>query len=377
MSQSKPSRNQERGTQMAYKAIVVGALGVIGRYIVERLEQDPDWEVIGISRRQGPSRQRVQYLALDLLDAESCERRIAAIDGITHVFYAAFQPTPGPAAGYASNIDANRNMLVNAVSAVATHHASLQRVILVTGTKYYGIHLGPIKTPARETDSRHIPPNYYFDQIDWLMAYQANALSDASIAARSWDWVELRPQTLCGFAPGTAMSLVPVIAVYAALSKDLGLALRFPGKHGAWTSLYQVTDSSHFAEAALWAALEVRASNQAFNITNGDYFRWCNIWPSIARVFDMPWDQPQTISLSQQMPALKSRWEALQQRYDLQKIDFEALVAWPFGDYVFGSDWDVMTSTTKARQFGFHAVVDSEQMFIDLLGAFRRERITP
>jgi hypothetical protein len=36
-----------------------------------------------------------------------------------------------------------------------------------------------------------------------------------------------------------------------------------------------------------------------------------------------------------------------------------------------------MTSTTKARQFGFHAVVDSEQMFIDLLGAFRRERITP
>ncbi|HAB47781.1 MAG TPA: NAD-dependent dehydratase, partial [Lautropia sp.] len=216
---------------MAYKAIVVGALGVIGRYIVERLEQDPDWEVIGISRRQGPSRQRVQYLALDLLDAESCERRIAAIDGITHVFYAAFQPTPGPAAGYASNIDANRNMLVNAVSAVATHHASLQRVILVTGTKYYGIHLGPIKTPARETDSRHIPPNYYFDQIDWLMAYQANALSDASIAARSWDWVELRPQTLCGFAPGTAMSLVPVIAVYAALSKDLGLALRFPGKH--------------------------------------------------------------------------------------------------------------------------------------------------
>lgn len=268
-------------------------------------------------------------------------------------------------------------MLVNAVSAVATHHASLQRVILVTGTKYYGIHLGPIKTPARETDSRHIPPNYYFDQIDWLMAYQANALSDASIAARSWDWVELRPQTLCGFAPGTAMSLVPVIAVYAALSKDLGLALRFPGKHGAWTSLYQVTDSSHFAEAALWAALEERASNQAFNITNGDYFRWCNIWPSIARVFDMPWDQPQTISLSQQMPALKSRWEALQQRYDLQKIDFEALVAWPFGDYVFGSDWDVMTSTTKARQFGFHAVVDSEQMFIDLLGAFRRERITP
>jgi nucleoside-diphosphate-sugar epimerase len=96
---------------MAFKAIVIGALGVIGRYIVERLEKDPAWEVIGISRRHGLSRQRVQYLTLDLLDAEACERSIAAIEGITHVFYAAFQPSPGPAAGYAANIDTNRNML--------------------------------------------------------------------------------------------------------------------------------------------------------------------------------------------------------------------------------------------------------------------------
>ncbi len=362
---------------MAFKAIVIGALGVIGRYIVERLEKDPSWEIVGVSRRQGPSRKSVQYLALDVLDAKACEQRIQSIDGITHVFYAAFQPTQGPAAGYASNIEANRDMLVNTVSAVVKNHASLQRVVLVTGTKYYGVHLGPIKTPARESDPRHIPPNYYFDQIDWLSSYQAGSTNASDRAARSWDWVELRPQTLCGFAPGTAMSIIPVIAVYATLSKALGLPLRFPGKHGAWTSLYQATDSAHFAEAAVWAALEARASNQAFNITNGDYFRWCNIWPSIASVFEMPWDQPQTISLSQQMPALKSRWVELQQRYDLQKIDYESLVAWPFGDYVFGSDWDVMTSTTKARQFGFHPVVDSEQMFIDLLTAFRRERITP
>jgi nucleoside-diphosphate-sugar epimerase len=28
------------------KAIVVGALGVIGRYIVERLVEEPDWQVV-------------------------------------------------------------------------------------------------------------------------------------------------------------------------------------------------------------------------------------------------------------------------------------------------------------------------------------------
>ena len=221
---------------MAYKAIVIGALGVIGRYIVERLEKDPNWEVIGISRRKGTNRQRVQYLALDVLDRRQCDQVIGSLEGITHVFYAAFQASQGPASSYASNIDVNRDMLVNSVSAVATHHVSLERVVLVTGTKYYGVHLGPIKTPARESDPRHIPPNYYFDQIDWLKDFQSKALQDDSLAARAWDWVELRPQTLCGFAPGTAMSIIPVIAVYAALCKDLGLPLRGERRPGPGNS---------------------------------------------------------------------------------------------------------------------------------------------
>ena len=133
-------------------------------------------------------------------------------------------------------------MLVNAVTAIDAVSRALRRVVLVTGTKYYGSHLGPFKTPARESDPRHMPPDYYFDQIDWLTDFQRG---------KSWDWVELRPQTLCGFAPGTPMSLAPAIAVYAAISKELGLPLRFPGKPGAYTSIYQVTESTHFANAAL------------------------------------------------------------------------------------------------------------------------------
>jgi len=36
-----------------------------------------------------------------------------------------------------------------------------------------------------------------------------------------------------------------------------------------------------------------------------------------------------------------------------------------------------MTSTTKVRRHGFHEVVDSEEMFVRLLGQFRSERIVP
>jgi NAD(P)-dependent dehydrogenase (short-subunit alcohol dehydrogenase family) len=41
-------------------AVAVGALGVIGRYIVDRLAAEPDWQIIGLSRRAGVDRDRVR-----------------------------------------------------------------------------------------------------------------------------------------------------------------------------------------------------------------------------------------------------------------------------------------------------------------------------
>ena len=43
---------------------------------------------------------------------------------------------------------------------------------------------------------------------------------------------------------GNADEFAPAIAVFAAISKELGLPLRFPGKPGAYASIYQVTESS-------------------------------------------------------------------------------------------------------------------------------------
>jgi nucleoside-diphosphate-sugar epimerase len=349
-------------------AVVVGALGVIGRYIVDRLASLPDWQVVGLSRRQGEDRERVRYLSVDLTDAKDAAAKLSGLGEATQVFYCAFQASGAQAADYAKGTAVNLAMLENSVRTVDAVAKNLERVVLITGTKYYGSHLGPFKTPAREDDPRHMPPDFYFDQIDWLTDFQRG---------KQWSWTELRPQTLCGFAPGTPMSIVPVIAVYAAISKALGLPLRFPGKPGAYRAIYQVTESTHIARAALWAALDARCANQAYNITNGDYFRWINLWPKIAEVFEMPVAEPQTISLVAHMADKGPLWERLVNAHGLQPYRYEEIVAWPFGDYVFGCDWDVMTSTTKARQHGFHDVVDSEEMFLRLLTQFRRERIVP
>ena len=347
-------------------AVVVGAQGVIGRYIVDKLASLPDWQVVGLSRRRGEDGPRVRHVSVDLLDPADSAAQLAGLSEATHVFFAAFQPGAGLAADYAKNITANRDLLVNSVAAIDRASTQLQRVVLVTGTKYYGSHLGAFKTPAREEDPRHAGANYYFDQVDWLAGFQKG---------KRWNWTELRPQTLCGFAPGTAMSIVPVIAVYAAMRKELGLPLAFPGK--AWNSLYQVTESAHFAEAATWAATEPRCANQAYNITNGDYFRWRDMWPRIAAVFDMPVAEPQPHALVDFMAGKAPLWDAMMKRHGLQPYRFEQIAAWPFGDYVFNCDWDVMTNVTKSRLHGFHAVVDSEEMFVRLLRRFRAERIVP
>ena len=349
-------------------AVVVGALGVIGRYVVDKLAGLPDWRVIGLSRRKGEDRERVRYLSVDLLDPREVEAKLAGLRDVTHVVYAAFQASSGTAANYATNIAANRDMLVHSVSAIDRASSGLERVVLVTGTKYYGSHLGPFKTPAREDDPRHLPPDFYFDQIDWLVEHQRG---------KRWTWTELRPQTLCGFAPGSPMSIVPAIAVYAAISKELGLPLRFPGKPGAYRMIYQVTESTQLAAAALWAATEPRCANQAFNVTNGDYFRWVHLWPRFAEVFEMALAEPQAVSLTQDMGDKAPLWDRMVARHGLKPHRFDEIAAWPFADYVFGCDWDVMSSVTKSRLHGFHDVVDSQEMFVRLLRRFRAERIVP
>ena len=56
------------------QAVVVGALGVIGRYIVERLLREDDWSVIGLSRRTAEAAPRYRHISVDLLDGETRRR---------------------------------------------------------------------------------------------------------------------------------------------------------------------------------------------------------------------------------------------------------------------------------------------------------------
>ncbi len=351
---------------MTKKAVIVGALGVIGRNLMDHLAAQGGWEMVGLSRRKPDFESEAEFISVDLLDRGDAEEKLRHLNDVTHIFYAAFQARPSWAEHGAPNLA----MLVNSVEPIAAASPGLRHVHLVEGNKIYGSHLGPFKTPAKEDDPPHMLPNFYWDQEQWLREAQVG---------RDWTWSASRPQTVCGFALGNPMNITTCIAVYAAISKELGLPLRFPGKRGAYEAVYQVTDSKLLAESMEWCALNAdgAAANEVFNITNTDFFRWKNVWPKFAAFFDMPMDDVQTISLTDFMADKEEVWNKIVEKHNLERVSYKEIAAWPFADYVFGTDWDVMTSTIKVRQAGFHNCVDSEEMFLRIFKEFQDRNVLP
>ena len=346
------------------KAVIVGALGVIGRNLLKFLGDDPAWDLVGLSRRAPDFDTDAEFISVDLLDRADADAKLSHLTDVTHIFYCAFQARDTWAEHGAPNLA----MLVNSVEPIEAASPGMRHVNLIEGNKIYGSHLGPFKTPAREDDPPHMLPNFYWDQERWLENRQKG---------KSWTWSALRPQTVCGFAVGNPMNITTAIAGYASISKELGLPLRFPGKPGAYRAVYQVADAEILNKAMKWCATSDNAANEVFNITNSDFFRWCNVWPRFAKFFGLELGDVQTISLTDFMADKGQLWDDMTARYGLQKIDYQDLVAWPFADYVFGTDWDVMTDTLKIRQTGFHDCVRSEEMFLRIFQEFRDMKVIP
>jgi nucleoside-diphosphate-sugar epimerase len=173
------------------------------------------------------------------------------------------------------------------------------------------------------------------------------------------------------------MNLTTVIAVYAVICKALGLPLSHPGKPLNYRILYQATDSALVARAMAWMATTPQCANQAFNITNGDLFRWDSLWPKVAQFFDMKVGPQKNINLQQFMADKGPVWDRIVKQYGLKPYKFEEIAAWKFGDFVFSAEWDVISDMVKARREGWCEAIDSEEMFLRLFGEFRRERIIP
>jgi len=345
-------------------ALVVGANGVIGSRLISFLEETNEWQIIGLSRRGGTNTSKTSYLQVDLLDPENCHQQLSSLTHVTHIFYAAYQERPT----WGELVAPNLAMLTNVVNTIERVALQLQHVSLMQGYKVYGAHYGPFKTPAKESDAMHMPPEFNVDQQQFLEQQQHG---------KNWTWSGIRPSVVGGTALGNPMNLVMLIAVYATISKELGLPLRFPGKPGAYNAIMEVTDAGLLARATVWAATNTSCANQAFNIANGDLFRWSELWPRIASYFNMETAPPLPMPLQTIMADKQPLWSVIRKKYGLAEHDYEHLASWAFGDFVFSWDYDFFADSSKARRMGFHEFIETEQMFYDLFDELRLKKVIP
>ena len=91
----------------------------------------------------------------------------------------------------------------------------------------------------------------------------------------------------------------------------------------------------------------------------------------------MPFWEVQTLPLTEFMADKATLLEKLRGKHGLQKISYSQIAAWSFADYVFGTDWDVMTDTLKLRLHGFHDCLRSDEMFVRIFQEFREQKVIP
>lgn len=349
---------------MRKTALILGASGIIGRSLAAQFSDREDWDLIVAARRPPSLSGRAQSVAVDLMDPKDCRAKLSALSRVTHVFYAALQEARDRAAEVAPNLA----MLTHAVDVLEESAPNLQTILIMQGGKAYGAFIGPYPTPARESDPRHMPPNFYFDQEDFLRERQPG---------KAWNWVALRPGIVGGISFANPMNLAAVIAVYAVISRELGLPLRFPGTPEGYSALHQATDSGLLARAAEWTATQPACANQIYNVTNGDYYRWENLWPTFAEEFGMRLAPPQTIRLTEFMPDKTRLWESMVKKYGLSVADYTRVASWGFGDAAFHRHWDSISNVNKLRATGFQDWMDSEQMYLSIFRKMRALRIIP
>ena len=357
---------------MAGKTVLVaGATGLVGYAALKHFCNDPRTRVIAMSRRSPPGFAG-QHITLDLTDGAACADAAEALRDVTHVVYAALFELPGLVDGWRNDaqIATNDRMLRNLVGPLMQAAPALRHVTLLQGTKAYGVHVRPLTVPAREGRSEmREQPNFYWQQEEYLRSAQAG---------RGWGFTILRPVLIVGEAIGGAMNLIPALGVYAAVMKERGDVLPYPG--GA-ERVSQAVDADLLARAIAWAGETPAAHNETFNVTNGDVFTWPNIWPAIADAVGMRPGSPQPFSMR---TITGADWDRVQRRHGLASPGLEAFVglSMEYADYqmrygVAEVGRPSIVSTVKIMRAGFHDVLDTEEMFRQWFQVFQQKRLLP
>ena len=331
----------------------MGATGIAGSALVDRLAGE-GWAVLALSRRPGAERPGVRWLSADLTSAESVSTVLGPVNP-SHVFFTAWSRRETEQ----ENIVVNAGMLRDLLAALRGKDVS--HVALMTGLKHY---LGPFEayaagkmadTPFHEEEPRLPVQNFYYAQEDELWA---------AAAGQGFTWSVHRAHTVIGHAVGNAMNMGLTLAAQATLCRESGEPFVFPGL---------------LAEHMLWASTTPEAANEAFNIVNGDVFRWRWMWPKLAAYFGVEWEgfagEPRP--LEQSMRGRENQWRELAGRHNLSEPDLGRVASWWHTDGDLGRGIEVVTDMGKSRDAGFTGYRRTLDAFTALFDRYRADNLIP
>jgi nucleoside-diphosphate-sugar epimerase len=368
--------------------LIAGVTGLEGRSLLSYLVSRPTSEIpliLGLSR-QSPTdlnahaSDRVKFAQLDLFKDETItafkQNHKDVLNRITIVYFVVNNETGDET----KNVQVNGKLFQVFLDLVVECCPQLQQVNLQTGVKYYGSHVMPFKTPARETDPRFSGPNYYFVQEDYL-------IEKCKSCNGKFTYCILRPSEIIGFSLDKYMMMGCSIAFYAYLCKVMNKKFIFPGSVEYWNALVECTDSNLLARAHLYTSLTNECGNKAFNVNNGDLFRWKYMWPIIAGYFGIDWEGPQQdpknpnihLTWGRILEDLKpdNVWKDVAAKEGLKENNFSALLSPVFMDELFSRKWDVVLNASLIRLLGFKEYIPTEESFFRLFDQLKEHKYLP
>jgi hypothetical protein len=169
------------------------------------------------------------------------------------------------------------------------------------------------------------------------------------------------------------------LAAYATICREAEWPFLFPGSAVQWNGLTDMTDARLLARHLEWAATTEAARDNAFNVVNGDVFRWSWMWRRIAGWFGVePAAFPgEGTPLERQLADAGPVWAAIARGHGLAEPDLGKLASAWHTDADLGRPIEVVTDMSKSRGLGFLDYQATDDSFFDLFAQLRKMRIIP
>ena len=176
------------------------------------------------------------------------------------------------------------------------------------------------------------------------------------------------------------MNILGTLCIYAAICKHEGIPLKFPGSKAAWDCYSDASDADLIAEQQIWATVDPYARNEAFNITNGDLFKWKHLWKVLAEQFDMEYAEfeegEEKQSMVEMMKDKGPVWEEIVREKELLPTKLEDVAQWWFIDLVLGGE-SLLNCMNKSKEHGFLGFRNSRNSFVWWIDKMRGHKLIP